>query len=222
MEYVVRRCDSQMEMTGDWSAAQWQAAEVAEIASWRPEGSDHRPRTRVRLLYDKKGIHGLYHVEDTYVRCVATKFQDSVCWDSCVEFFVEPKLGKGYFNFEFSGGGVLLVYYVTDPTRIPGGPLKGRTPLSEEDGKQVRRYHSLPAIVEPEIQEETEWVLEFFIPFGLFEKYVGPIGDVSGQTWRGNFYKCGDKTSHPHWGAWSPVDECNFHLPRCFGALRFE
>ena len=41
------------------------------------------------------------------------------------------------------------------------------------------------------------------------------------QAWRGNLYKCGDRTSHPHWAAWSPVDELNFHLPRCFGTLRF-
>ena len=48
----------------------------------------------------------------------------------------------------------------------------------------------------------------------------GPIGAASGQVWRGNFFKCAEDISHPHWAAWSPVDEFNFHLPRCFGAIQ--
>jgi hypothetical protein len=80
----------------------------------------------------------------------------------------------------------------------------------------------MPEVVEPEIREPTIWFLEFHIPFALFEKHVGPLGKVGGQTWTANFYKCGDKTSHPHWASWSPVDKLNFHLPRCFGNLVFE
>jgi hypothetical protein len=80
----------------------------------------------------------------------------------------------------------------------------------------------MPEIVEPEISAPTEWVLEFFIPLDLLEKYVGPIGEVQRQEWQANFYKCADGTSHPHWASWSPVAEFDFHLPRCFGTIRFE
>jgi hypothetical protein len=46
---------------------------------------------------------------------------------------------------------------------------------------------------------------------------------LSGQAWRGNFYKCGDETSHPHWGMWAPIREgFTFHQPRFFGTLHFE
>jgi hypothetical protein len=90
------------------------------------------------------------------------------------------------------------------------------------DGKQVAVYHSMPATVEPEVTVPTEWLLEFFIPFGLLEKYVGSIGPVQNQVWRANLYKCADGTSHPHWASWSPVTEFNFHLPQCFGRVRFE
>jgi len=43
-------------------------------------------------------------------------------------------------------------------------------------------------------------------------------------TWRANFYKCADSTSHPHWLTWSPVDHPtpHFHLPAFFGTLEFE
>ncbi|MCD6337129.1 MAG: hypothetical protein J7M01_02720, partial [Candidatus Marinimicrobia bacterium] len=37
----------------------------------------------------------------------------------------------------------------------------------------------------------------------------------------GNLYKCGDKTSHPHWASWSPIDKLNFHQPKHFGEFVF-
>jgi hypothetical protein len=141
--------------------------------------------------------------------------------DSCVEFFLQPKPDRGYFNFEFNCGGSLLCYYIVDPVRVPGG-FRDFTPLPEADGRQVAIYHSMPPRVEPEIAEPTEWRLEFSIPFSVLEKWVGPVGRVGGQEWRANLYKCGDETSHPHWASWAPVDELNFHLPRCFGTIQFE
>jgi hypothetical protein len=81
---------------------------------------------------------------------------------------------------------------------------------------------SMTRMTEPETPEPISWLLQFVIPFAVLEKFVGPLGDVSGQTWRGNFFKCAEDNSHPHWAAWSPVDEFNFHLPRCFGAIQFK
>ena len=78
-------------------------------------------------------------------------------------------------------------------------------------------------MVEPEIQEDTDWPLEFFIPFSLLAKYAGPLGEIAGQEWRANFYKCGDRTSHPHWARWAPINgQLNFHQPQFFGQLLFE
>jgi hypothetical protein len=76
-------------------------------------------------------------------------------------------------------------------------------------------------VVEPEVEGPLTWQLAFFVPVALLERYVGPIGPLAGQEWRANLYKCGDGTSHPHWASWSPVDALNFHLPHCFGTLRF-
>lgn len=137
-----------------------------------------------------------------------------------MEFFVEPKAGRGYFNFEFNCGGSFLVNHIVDPTRTPNG-FKQFTRLPESVAKQVQVRASLPPMVEPEITRPMNWTLEFQIPLLLLEEYVGPLGQLAGQIWRGNFFKCAEENSHPHWAAWSPVDEFNFHLPRCFGELRF-
>jgi len=220
MNYTIRRAAKRPELKGLWDGPVWSQADTLDVANFRAESSAHRPKVQARLLYDAAGIYGMFRVHDQYVRCVHTKFQDAVCRDSCVEFFVQPKPTPGYFNFEFSGGGAFLVYYVEDHTRTAEG-FKKRTEVTAEDGRQVQVYHSLPSVVEPEITTDTEWRLEFAIPFRMLEKYAGALGDVRGQRWRANFYKCGDQTSHPHWASWAPVDALNFHLPHCFGTLVF-
>jgi hypothetical protein len=61
----------------------------------------------------------------------------------------------------------------------------------------------------------------FFMPFEMFIKSNGLKLPVTGQTWRANFYKCGDLTSHKHWASWQPVKELNFHRPEDFGEIVF-
>ena len=220
-QYIVRSAAVKPDLTGHWDGPAWDQAETLELIHFRPEGSDHKPKTSVRLLYNSSGIFGIFRIEDHYVRSIHTKYLSPVYKDSCVEFFVKPKQDKGYFNFEFNCGGALLCTYIVDPTRTPEG-FRDFLKLSEEDGKQILIYHSMPDIVELEITEAVTWFLEFFIPFSLLEQYVGSIGNVSNQSWHANFYKCGDETSHPHWASWTPLPEKNFHMPECFGTLSFE
>ena len=124
-------------------------------------------------------------------------------------------------NFEFNCGGALLLYHITDHQRLGDG-FVAYTKTSVADGEQVRRRTSLPPIIEPEQVGPTNWIVQFRIPFALIEKYTGPLGDISGAHWRANFYKCGDRTSHPHWGSWSPVARFDFHQPACFGEIIFD
>jgi hypothetical protein len=87
--------------------------------------------------------------------------------------------------------------------------------------RQIKVKSSLPSVVDPEITQPVDWTLRFFIPFAVFEPFIGSTVPLTNTTWRGNFFKCAEEVSHPHWAAWSPVDEFNFHLPRCFGSLQF-
>lgn len=220
-------------LRGEWDGPDWRGTVPLELLHFRAEGSGHRPRTEVKLCYSDTGLFGIFRVRDQYVRCVRTEYMEPVYKDSCVEFFVRPRPGCGYFNFEFNCGGTLLCSYISDSERTADG-FKQFTPLPVEDGRQVRVYPAFPEIlperglergpktVSPEITEPVTWVLEFFIPFALLEKYAGCIGDLPGQEWGANFFKCGDETSHPHWASWQPLHSLNFHLPECFGLLKFE
>lgn len=189
---------------------------------FQPRGSDHRPRVRAQLQYDAgRNLLLRFEVEDRYVRSVCRAYQDPVCTDSCVEFFVQPKPDRGYLNFEMNAGGTLLLQHVTDPTPDPDG-LRGCKAVPWELGQKVRIMSSLPPVVDPERTEPVYWTLEAVIPLEILEAFVGPLGPLAGQIWRANFYKCGDGTSHPHWAMWSPVGEgCSFHQPAFFGCLEF-
>lgn len=201
--------------------AAWQKADVLAIDQFRPEGTDHRPGTQLQILHDQASIHGRFQVEDRFVRCVHQAYGDPVYRDSCVEFFIQPKPAGGYFSFEFNCGGAFLCNYITDETGAPAS-FKEYTRLSARDVAGVSVETSLPRIVDPEITRPTSWWLTFRIPVSVLEIFLGPLGTLSGQVWRGNAFKCGSGTSHPHWAAWAPVDQLNFHLPRCFGKLVLE
>ena len=88
---------------------------------------------------------------------------------------------------------------------------------------RIQIAHSLPKIVEPEITSPVTWTLEYRLPIEIFAKYSSATKPAAGAIWRANFYKCADKTSHPHWLTWSFVDNDmpNFHLPQYFGTLEF-
>jgi hypothetical protein len=217
-QYLIQRRNVEPEFKGCWDGPSWKNVEPLEIAAIRPEGSDHRPVTQCKLQYGEHGLYGLFKVQDKYIRCVHHRYQSDVYKDSCVEIFLQPKSGFGYFNFEFNCGGCLLASYITDPSRADG-KIKHFTPLSLEADHLIRRYHSLPALMDPECTDSKTWYLEFFIPFELMADFVGEISTE--LPWRGNLFKCGDETSHPHWLSWSGLGELNFHDPRRFGRLNF-
>ncbi|MBI4560075.1 MAG: carbohydrate-binding family 9-like protein [Candidatus Hydrogenedentes bacterium] len=222
MEYVVKHTATRPELSGCWHGPVWDHAKTLTVERFHPYSSAHRPKTRAKLLYDDSGIFVFFRVEDQYVRCTHTEYQSAVYRDACVECFIQPKPDKGYFNFEINCGGTMLLKYIEDARRGPGGFAKSEDvpwPLA----KQVQIYHSLPHIIDPEITHPVDWFIEYAIPRAFFEEYIGPMGELRGQQWRANLYKCAEDNSHPHWATWAPIgEELNFHQPERFGVVRFE
>ncbi len=213
-QYLIRRTEA--------GATDWNFTQQLAVDLFFEHSSDHRPQTSAQVLYDDRNLYLRFHVIDRYVKAVAQNYQDSVCKDSCVEFFVQPKLGGSYFNFEVNAGGVMLLYYIPvlpDAT----ANMQELQPVPFELIKEMTIRHSLPARIEPEVQEPCEWTIEYNIPLTLFEHYGLLSRPLAGQVWRANFYKCADATSHPHWGMWSPIlDGRRFHCPEYFGELVFK
>ena len=226
MEYTIQRAQQALGTPmANWDAALWQAADTLEIALYRWEDSGHHPHTQARILYDDNHLALIFRVEDRYVRAVSENFGDPVSSDSCVEFFVSPYamgLTDPYFNFEFSCGGTLLLRRCSSSSERQWG--RNNRLIAESDAKLIIVAGTMPKTVDPEIAEPTTWTLEYHIPLSLFHQYFlecPPPGE--GTEWKANFCKCGDRTSHPHWGTWAPIesDSPSFHQPDSFRPLRF-
>ena len=214
MDYKVKKSETDFELTGEWNGSIWQTAGTIEVNNFRPEGSGHKPVTKAKLLYTAKYLYGIFNVHDQYVKCTHTGLNAPVYKDSCVEFFFVSNGTDKYFNFEFNCGGTVYCSYRKSK-------YEEAEYLTAEDYASIDIYHSLPEKIEIEIDTPVDWILEFKIPIDLLKKYNPAIKLAPGSEWRGNFYKCGDETSHPHWASWAPIDRLNFHLPECFGKVGF-
>lgn len=217
-KYKLARASESPKLEGDWDGQIWDNVEAIDIKHYMGDEPEHKPRTQARLLYDDDFIYVIFRVEDKYVRAVARNYHDSVYQDSCVEFFFSPgeDTSIGYFNIETNCGGTMLFHYQS----VPGA----KVPVSESDCDKVNIFHSEPKIVEPEKKQPTVWLVEYRVPIDVLEKYCSSVTRPRpGICWRANFYKCADKTSHPHWLTWSVIDnpQPNFHLPQFFGTLEF-
>ncbi|MFA6617943.1 MAG: carbohydrate-binding family 9-like protein [Candidatus Neomarinimicrobiota bacterium] len=217
--YLVRSLDITKEIPA-WDSAFWEKAPIANIDHFHVKSSKHHPKTQVKLQYSDEAIYLTFRVEDKYVRAVHTEYNAPVNEDSCVEWFIKPPKAEGYYNFEFNAIGTLHVNYIIDPERDENGKRKNVRPIPKDHAKQIEVSSSFKEPIENEIIADTIWFLTIKIPFEFFDLYTD-IKKINGSIWQGNLYKCGDKTSHSHWAAWSPVAELNFHQPKHFGEFIF-
>ncbi|MFP6584216.1 MAG: carbohydrate-binding family 9-like protein [Candidatus Hydrogenedentota bacterium] len=216
MDYFIRKVGALPGAGAAWDSGGWSVGETIGIEKFVTPGHGHQPKTEARMLHDGESIAVMFRVEDRYVLAKGKAYQARTHRDSCVEFFVEPVAGKGYFNFEFNCIGTLLLTYIEDSTRKGDGFEKYReVPESLAAGIEV--HASLAGPIEEEITEPTTWTVSYRFSKELFEAYVGPLASFDGLEMRGNVYKCADECSHPHWGYWADIgDVLDFHQPDIF------
>ncbi|MDW7774084.1 MAG: carbohydrate-binding family 9-like protein [Desulfobulbaceae bacterium] len=202
----------------DWDKSPWQDIPSVMLRYFMGRKPDHFPRTEVKLAWDDTAVYVIFRVAARYVRAVARDHQGNVWEDSCVEFFFTPDsdVSRGYFNLEMNCGGTMLLHF----QRSRG---KGRIIIPKEECNRITAAHSLPRI-DPEIEDPVRLDCCVFLPIILLKKYCHVTTPSPGAAWRANFYKCGDRTSHPHWLTWAPVHSSkpDFHQPASFGILQFE
>jgi len=218
--YNVTRINQPVEINSEWDKEPWRDIPSLRLTNYMGDEPDHRPNTEVKVAYDEEAVYVIFLVDDQYVRCVVEEYQGPVYTDSCVEFFFVPgtDLAEGYFNLETNCGGTALFHFQKDNER------NGQVKIPRSDFDTIDLAHSLPEVVDPLITEPVTWTLEYRLPIDILTQYSEVSLPDSGVEWRANFYKIGDRTSHPHWLTWSFVDHPrpNFHLPEYFGTLTFE
>jgi hypothetical protein len=217
--YNVVKLEQSIKIDGDWNKQRWQNINAVEITNYMGQIPGFQPVVKAKMMYDDKNLYVIFHVRDRYVRCVTNCINGPVWEDSCVEFFFSPdsNLPERYFNLETNCGGTPLMHYNIIPRKV-------FKELSIEDIEKIEIAHSLPQIVDPEIEEPVTWTIEYRIPTDILRKYSDITQPKQGIVWGGNFYNIADKTSNPHYITWSVVDNNipDFHLPQFFGVLKFQ
>jgi hypothetical protein len=171
------------------------------------------PEVVCYLAHTSESLCLHYQVTEGEVVALSTADHGTVWMDSCVEIFLQPPGQAAYFNLEMNAIGKLLM--ACGPNRIKSM----RLPLSSLN--RIRRLASLGGdSIEPTLGQ-VSWTLTVEVPIALFWQ-AGSL-TLSGQTWRGNLYKCGDGHRDPHLLSWKAVDcaDADFHRPEHFGEFHF-
>lgn len=185
-----------------------------DIYNW---GGDYRPVTTAVVCYVKgEGFAVRMTCEEKHPRATFTQPNARVCRDSCLEFYVNffPDVpGCGHMNFEGNALGSMLCYY---------GPveqgiydcflLEDRAPVLG-----MGYEHPKPRA----FQNEKYWGWELMIPLSLIRNVYGRADFHTGSRLTGNFYKCGDRTEHPHYASFTRIDlpHPNFRHPEFFADM---
>ncbi len=218
--YQARRIARPFMIDADWDKPAWRGLESVLIEQQMGEAPQFKPKTQVKLGWDEQNIYIIFKVDDQYVRAVATENFGSVWKDSCVEFFFTPlpEVETGYFNLETNCIGSILMFH-----QRAGEDDRRAVSAADLAMMQLATSFAKRQAIDPEITTPVTWTLEYSLPWRILTKYTSLTQPAAGQVWRGNFYKCVEENSHPHWLTWSriPLPKPDFHRPTYFGRLEF-
>ena len=177
------------------------------------ENFSYQPKVQFRIAHTNDQIWLKYYVNEKYILAQETKTNGDVYKDSCVEFFVSFD-NENYYNFEFNCIGTIHLAY---------GP--GRENRKFVPAKTVEKIDIDPSLGDQPFNEKTgsfEWEMMIRIPLECFA--YSNFKSLEGLSAKGNFYKCGDETSKPHFVTWNPVKtgQPDYHQPEYFGKIKFE
>lgn len=197
----------------DDAAVAWHAIDQVNWASF-----PYHPLAEFRIMHSETEIYLQFHVREQGARATFDYDAGSSPYrDDCVEFFMIPSdRDPSYFNLEMNCIGHGTFHY---------GPARNeRHRCGDEIVSQIRRESTLGSKAFGMREGEQEWTLSIAIPKRLYAQADLDLTQFSGRTVRANFYKCGDDTAVPHFLSWNPVTTPtpNFHVPECFGEIRFE
>ena len=162
-------------------------------------------RAEARICHDGENLYVYLKAAEKEIRAEYSAPLSPVHEDSCLEFFFRPEGDERYLNFEINPNGCLHIGFGPDrESRV--------RVLPHEPGKLFRIRTGRTA---------DGWEAEYRIPVS-FLKIFYPDFRCAGKL-HANVYKCGDKTFHPHYLAWNPVEteKPDFHRPEYFGEMVF-
>ena len=180
-----------------------------ESLNW-PTAFPYRPLTVITAAHSDRFIYIDFLVRCNYLRAVNYTDNSPVSEDSCVEFFVSPHPdSEVYWAFEFNCVGTINAARCTRRNECKQ--------LTTDMLKRIGRYSSVGTRPFQEVEGSFIWSVVVAIPLDILgiEYHGEPI------AMRGNFNKCAEATSQPHYLSWAPIktESPDFHQPDFFGDI---
>ena len=181
-----------------------------DVVNWKE--IPYKPVVAVDIARGDKDLYLHYFVRGLSLRAMAYEDGEYVHPDSCVEFFMRKEEELFYMNFEFNCIGTCLA--------ARGNGRHNRTPFTSNEFAKIRRHSNVSRVAFEEKKGIHAWELTVAIPFELMGLDASNLPDKI----RGNFYKCADETSYPHYVTWSPINlpAPDYHCPEHFGEICFK
>ncbi|PID58892.1 hypothetical protein CSB45_02515 [candidate division KSB3 bacterium] len=184
-----------------------------EIDQINWENYSDGPAAGFHILHDGSNFYLHYVVKGEKVRAVNTLDNSNVFQDSCCEFFISLDNCR-YYNLEVNAIGTKLFGY---------GRGRDRSRFSRDVLQSIETISSLGSSpIDDPFRGKEDWDLTIKMPFSVFVNDAAVR--IPGGTFRGNFYKCGDKTDDVHYRSWNPIASLtpDFHVMESFASLIIE
>ena len=183
---------------------------AVDNVNW-PDAFPTAPSCQGKVGRTDKGLAIYWAVSGPDLRVQNLQDGGRIWEDSCCEWFIQlPSEGQlaDYINIECNAAGILL--------GARGAGRNNRRPLPQELLSQIIRVADVQGPCN-EVGGRREWTLSLLIPYTV----LGLDADRLPAQLKGNIYKCGDETAHPHFLSWSPVGtpDPDFHRPEYFGTF---
>lgn len=172
-----------------------------------PESFPYAPIVAGRIARTKDALLVSWRVSG--LGLTVKNVDDGNIWeDSTCEIFLKDPSCPDYYNIEVNAAGYLLVG--------KGPDRHSRVRLPMETIARISRKAEFKVPFD-NADDLFTWSLTVAIPYGV----IGLDGEHLPATLLGNIYKCGDKTAHPHFLSWAPIDtpKPDFHRPEFFGTF---
>lgn len=194
-------------------SAQMNNLEFHEIGCLNWQNFTYKPQAKFAIAHNNNEIFIKYIVREQYIRAIYSNNNDSVCKDSCCEFFVSPDCNDVFYNFETNCIGTLLLGY-----RKLGEKSVHAT---ADIANKVHRFSSLGNRTFDTQTGDFIWEMIVIIPLQAF--FMHKLYSLNGKTFTANFYKCGDDLPEPHYLSYSPIEtqKPSFHQPAFFEKILF-
>lgn len=184
-----------------------------DCLNWAEE-YPYKPEVSFRIFHNDEFLFLEYNVREKCTAALEMTDGNDVYRDSCVEFFVQPEGDGHYYNFEWNAIGTLCMSRRTgrfDPVHAPMSVLDSVLTSSTYGRKPFE-----------EIKGDNAWTLRIAIPASAL--FCGELKTWHCARLKGNFYKCGDALSTPHYITWAPIStpSPDYHRAEFFAEIDCE